>query len=429
MPRRDPKTHRLILGRTCILAHVRGRDPKADEQWDIEKKRRDENESRLRTRPRGNALARKTSRSPVGTKISEQPPGQRLRRGSTVLTVEEVVKEMDSAVRQLFAAHKGKHTRKARGDRPETPFDRNLDAAERGLRDLGGMMLQKRPRPATRGRSARRPANPMPRSAFSEDIDPDEYPKEGTDEELGERAGAEEGDNEQPCVCGSVDYPLMVECHNSDCLKTFHLGCVGKGAHPKNQYELPNADDFHRKDAEAWHEGETKDFECPDCEKENSKKREGPNHFKRQGLLLETLNKLMAQRRTTLRRADSQEQVDVIETFFEKIQEEMDSCTSVRLSDWKAFLAKALLAPLPTPTARKRGAAEIEREEIGPGVDGGARSKARKVIGKATRSPSKTAINGRAGPSSRPFAGQVYREGGEMTLPMGPPKRVRGNSM
>ena len=426
VPRINPKTKQRVYGRECQLAHVRGRDLQADQAWDAEKEIL-EKRSRLRARPGNQEYARKTSRSPPPKRYPMQPPTSRMRRGSTILTAEEIGKQMDGPERKLFAAQKGKHTRKLRGDRPETQLDRNMDATERnfsGLRGLGGIPLQRRP--PKRGRINRTSANPMP--AFREDNDPDEYEKEEDDDEgTEEQDGFQEEDDERGCICRSSNQQVMVECQYDDCSKTFHLGCVGKGKFSQAQYELPNADEFHKEDAEEWYNGVRKDFECPECEAKNSEKRADPDFFKLHDLQLQFTMKLMTHKKAALGRATDDEQKTSVEVFFDKIEQEMKTCASVELKVWRSLLAKVWVssAPLPTPSLRKRGAEEVDAEEMGPGVDGSASSKSRKVTGEATRPLSKTASNDRAEQSSRPSASQVYREGGEMTLVIGKPKRER----
>ncbi|KAI5367573.1 putative Zinc finger, FYVE/PHD-type, Zinc finger, RING/FYVE/PHD-type [Septoria linicola] len=463
-PRINPKTRRRIYGRSCQLAHVRGRHAQADLDWDVEKIHLTKLRGRTqRLNPKDKELVRKTSRSPTAPKSSMPPPLPRPRRQSTRLTAEQVARDMDEATRKLFVAQKGKRTRALRGDRPETWEDIELDTAERDLTTLG---IDAKSRSATKRTRLSKSAPVMP---FTESIggrhdhcghcdlpltgeffvcedcmdDDQDYtlcgecntnayslhlranpshrlvlrqsspcaPDVGT--------GIDEQSTQQHCVCKSRDIRFMIACQ--DCSRSFHPGCVGKGLQDKVHYEIPNREKFFEADFEHTRKHGIDPFLCHPCEALNkfnagiSALRRGAR--KRGDLLLEFKPKLMAQKQIAMERAKTLEQEVVVEKHFAVIEAQMDATENFELWHWRSLLAQALKVPLPQVRAPKRNVEavantsdEVETSSTPPDESPVTQDHAKRA---------KKNTNEIAVPS------QEYRYGGQMTLAMGSGKQGR----
>ncbi|KAF2213132.1 hypothetical protein CERZMDRAFT_84029 [Cercospora zeae-maydis SCOH1-5] len=457
-PRKTPKTGRRMLGRPCQLGHVRGRNREADAEWDEQKAKLAEMKSQSR-RPaaRLKELLRQTSRSPRRSQdasTKKRPRG----RNSTIATVAEIDASMDDPTRTLLLAQKGRQTRHIRGDRLETETDRAFEYVERDIGMLGLENVTPTRRRARRAASRKSSAPIMDTSKYetracdscsecgaaltaelyrchrctedgasfllcrlchehSYDLHLRDHPSHHfvlQDIRAGEWAAVGEvmEEFEMHCTCHSTDLQYMIQCDL--CSKSFHPGCVGKGLQDEAQYSLPKRDEYFKADLEHFRQNQTENFTCRFCDAlerfQNGivmQRREAKRH---EDFLLQYKPKLASQRGLAMKRAESDDQRAVVDSYFAAIEEEMDEGKVLTDHHWRGLLAKSQLVPLPPPKPQKRNAMQVDEEEVA-GRKGAQNSPDPKDDGPVKR----IKING---------PGQTYKHGGQMTLALG---NSRGN--
>ncbi|KAM3423383.1 hypothetical protein BST61_g817 [Cercospora zeina] len=217
---------------------------------------------------------------------------------------------------------------------------------------------------------------------------------------------------ETHCTCDSTDLQYMMQCDT--CSKSFHPGCIGKGLQDEAQYSLPERDEFLKADLEHFRQSQVENFTCRFCDALErfqdgivTHRREAKRH---EDFLLQYKPKLMYQKGLAMKRAESDDQRGIVDSYFAAIEEEMDEGKVLTDHHWRGLLAKSQLVPLPPAKLQKRDAMEIE-EEVQDRDDGDEKAPIVTVDGPVKR----LKIEG---------PGQLYQFGGQMTLALGTSRKI-----